>query len=488
MADGSGLSSLQVQRGVSLDRGSSALPHRRRRRFFYLPVPVKFAFALSLAIAWLGFSIWASGWWIYDLAHWAGWPFAIIATTFIAYIPGFMNAFMLGTLLTDRRPTRLSPPHYPPVTILIAAYNEALNIGDTLKSLAQQAYPGALEILVLNDGSTDETSAETLRAIRELDWRPGHQARLLACNENAGKAAVLNRGLTQAHHDLIVTVDGDCWLSPDAMRHLVERFLSDPRGTEAVAGAVLARNSRRTWLTRAQEWDYFHGIAAVKRMQSMYHGTLVAQGAFSLYRCQALERIGGWPDCVGEDIVISWGLLKQGARIGYAEDALAFTNVPEELSHFASQRKRWSRGLIEAFKAHGSLLLHHRMTTLFIWWNLLFLPIDLAYSLIFIPGLVIAFFGIYYLAGPLTLLVLPLAAAWNMIIFAIQRRMFRAQGFRVRRNVRGFLFYALAYSLLMHPVCVWGYVNELLGMRKTWGQRARSGRPEPSSGLVEIET
>lgn len=458
----------------------------RQRRLLYVPVPVKYAFALSLAIAWTGFSIWASGPWLHDLADWAGWPFALIATIFIAYIPGFMNAFMLGSLLTDRRPPRRTPASYPPVTVLIAAYNEVLTISETLRSLSLQTYPGQMEILVLDDGSTDATSEAALAAIQELDWVPGHAARLLVGQENAGKATVLNRGLAQASHDIIVTVDGDCWVSPNAMRHLVERFLSDPRGTDAVAGAILARNSRRTWLTRAQEWDYFHGIAAVKRMQSLYHGTLVAQGAFSLYRREALERVGGWPDCVGEDIVVSWGMLKQGARIGYAEDALVFTNVPERLGHFASQRKRWSRGLIEAFQAHGSLLMRHRMTTLFIWWNLLFLPIDLAYTLIFIPGLFLALLGVFHLAGPMTLLVLPLAVAWNLIVFAIQRRMMRTQGLRVRRNVGGFFFYALAYSLVMHPVCVWGYLNELLGLPKTWGRRATSWGSQARPGLIEI--
>src|SRR3546814_17220536 len=70
-----------------------------------------------------------------------------------------------------------------------------------------------------------------------------------------------------------------------------------------------------TLFRSVQEWDYFHGIAAVKRMQSMYHGTLVAQGAFSLYDRKALEDVGGWPECVGEDIVVSWALLERGHRI-----------------------------------------------------------------------------------------------------------------------------------------------------------------------------
>src|SRR3546814_13985185 len=96
------------------------------------------------------------------------------------------------------------------------------------------------------------------------------------------------------HDDIVVTIDGDSWVYRDALAKLVERYLADPPGTRAVAGSVLVHNSRRNWLTRVQEWDYFHGIAAVKRMQSMYHGTLVAQGAFSLYDRNALEGVGGW--------------------------------------------------------------------------------------------------------------------------------------------------------------------------------------------------
>jgi biofilm PGA synthesis N-glycosyltransferase PgaC len=203
-------------------------------------------------------------------------------------------------------------------------------------------------------------------------------------------------------------------------------------------------------------------------MQGMYHGTLVAQGAFSIYRRDALREVGGWPECVGEDIVLSWALLARNYRIGYADDALAFTNVPTTLRQFALQRKRWSCGLMEAFKAHSRLLFKKRMSTLFVWWNVCFLPLDLVYTLVFIPGLVLACFGYFYIAGPLTVAVLPLTVLWNGIIFRIQSRVYEREGLTVRRNVGGFLFYALAYSLLMQPVCVWGYLAELLGLRKNW--------------------
>ncbi|MBA3835455.1 MAG: glycosyltransferase family 2 protein, partial [Sphingomonas sp.] len=206
--------------------------------------------------------------------------------------------------------------------------------------------------------------------------------------------------------------------------------------------------------------------------QSMYHGTLVAQGAFSIYHKDALIEVGGWPECVGEDIVMTWGLLKKGYRVGYAEDAIVFTNAPATFKQFALQRKRWSRGLIEALHHHEDLLFKPRLTVMFIWWNLLFLPLDLVYTLVFIPGVLAAvFFQIFWIAGPMTLAVLPLAGLWNIIIYRVQSRMIHEQGMKVRHNPGGLLFYLLAYTVVMQPVCVWGYWSELLGLTKKWGTK-----------------
>src|SRR3546814_952486 len=140
-------------------------------------------------------------------------------------------------------------------------------------------------------------------------------------------------------------------------------------------------------------------------MQSMYHGTLVAQGAFSLYDRKALEDVGGWPECVGEDIVVSWALLERGHRIGYCEEAVAFTNVPDALGQFARQRRRWSRGLVEAFKQHPRLLLKQRLSLLFIWWKVMLLQLDVVYTLVFTTGIIAALFGYYHIVGIMTLMV-----------------------------------------------------------------------------------
>ncbi|RVQ66088.1 glycosyltransferase family 2 protein [Croceicoccus ponticola] len=434
----------------------------------YLPLSAKFVLACLIAIGWTVASVWLSLPWLRDLAAVTSFAFAVITITFIAYVPGFMNAFLLSSLMFDRRPPRLAGTKSPGTTILVAAFNEAAAIKDTLISLSRQDYAGPVEVLVLNDGSSDDTVAIAEKSIAELNYPPNISMRIIDFGINRGKSAVLNDGLAQARHDLILTIDGDSWVKRDGLRKLVERLLSDPANTQAVAGAVMVRNSRKNFLSRAQEWDYFHGIASVKRMQGMYNGTLVAQGAFSIYRRKALENVGGWPECVGEDIVLSWALLRRNYRIGYADDAMVFTNVPTTIRQFALQRKRWSRGLMEAFKAHWQLAFNRRLSTLFVWWNVCFLPLDLIYTLVFIPGIVLACFGYFYIAGPLTIAVLPLTILWNGVVFRIQSGVYKREGLIVRRNFGGFLFYSLAYSLLMQPVCVWGYMAELLGFRKKW--------------------
>jgi len=430
----------------------------------YVGVRVKFAFALLASGAWFALTLAIALPWIAELSTRIGNALAILAVGGIALVPGFMNAFLIASLLLDRRPPRTKPSRYPPVSILVAAYNEEASIADTLRSLANQDYPGALEVVVIDDGSRDKTA--TIVDACDQDW-----LRLIRQPRNAGKARALNRGLADARFDLVVTLDADSYLYRDALRKLVERYLADPPNTRAVAGTMLVRNSRHNWITKAQEWDYFHGIAAIKRVQSLYQGTLVAQGAFSLYERDALRAVGGWVDCVGEDVVLTLAMLRRGWRVGHAEDACCFTKAPDTLRQFARQRQRWSRGMMEAFRQFPDILLKPRLSTLFVWWNLLLPWLDLAYTVLFIPGIVLALFGVYWIAGPLTLALLPMSVLINYAMYRVGSQMFAANGLRVRRNWSGFLTYAFAYSLILQPACLPGYFSEIFGLPKRWGTK-----------------
>ncbi len=435
-----------------------------RKKPAYIPVIAKYVLAQLGAIAWVLFSFWIALPWISDLDGAIGPILTIIIIGGVAILPGYISGFVFFSTLLDRRPTLNSILQYPPLSILIAAYNEEHTIEDTLRSILAQDYAGEIEVIVIDDGSKDQTAAR-VEAIND------ECVHLIRQPINSGKASALNAGLQYAKHELIITIDADTYLYRDALRFLAGRYLSDPSNTAAVAGAIAVRNSRSTWLTRLQEWDYFHGIAIVKRVQSLYQGTMVAQGAFSLYEKSALMEAGGWAPVVGEDIVLSWGLLVKGYRIGYAENAVVFTNVPESYGQLFHQRRRWARGMFEALRAHPDILWTPRISLQFVLMNLMFPFLDISYLLFFIPGVIAAFFGIFLIAGPITLLLIPLASLNNFVIFLIQRRMFRERGIKIRKNFRGLLLYVFVAQLLMSPASIAGYASEVLRLGKTWGTK-----------------
>ena len=346
----------------------------------------------------MGFSVWYSQPWYSDLSNEVGIYLDYYLITFIAIIPGFMNAFVAMALFLDKRPKVIDQQKYPDVTVLIAAYNEEKSIASTLSGIFSQDYPSRIQIIVINDGSSDKTvqSVRSLVAqhsnLELIDLGGQINLELIDLERNGGKAAALNHGLRKCVTDIVITIDADSYILKDGIRNLVGRYLSDPTNTKAVAGEILIRNSRENWITKAQEWDYFLGIATIKRIQSLFQGTLVAQGAFSLYERKTLLELGGWPEMVGEDIVLTWKILAKGYRVGHAEDALAFTDCPNTLNGFVRQRQRWSRGLIEAFKENPSILIQPRLSTLYVWWNTMFPLMDIAYTFGFLPGLVLACF------------------------------------------------------------------------------------------------
>lgn len=127
--------------------------------------------------------------------------------------------------------------------------------------------------------------------------------------------------------------------------------------------------------------------------------------------------------------------------------------------------------MIAAFKQRPDILLMRSLPSAFVCWNLLFPFLDLIFTLVFIPGVVLALFGYFWIVGPITLALIPMAMGMNYFTYRIGCRMFEQLGLQVRFNPSRFFIYSLFYSLIMQPVSLAGYVAQVLNLRKSWGTK-----------------
>jgi biofilm PGA synthesis N-glycosyltransferase PgaC len=352
----------------------------------------------------------------------------------------------------------------------VACYNEENTIEGTIRTILNTYYPKHIELLVINDGSNDHTPLILAKLKEEFEDYP-HTLRIYHHKTNQGKASALNTGLDYASYEYLVTIDADTLLHSKALTNIMSRFRKEEKDKKvgAVAGSIMVKNSKQSWITRLQTWDYFLGIAAVKRQQGTYESTLVAQGAFSAYRKEAIMKVGGWQSVVGEDIVLSWGMLRKRYCVFFESTALAFTHVPVTFNAFFRQRKRWARGMFEAFRAYPDIFSHCKDSTkLLIAMNLFFPIIDFSLMFFFIPGLILAFFGIYLIVGIMTLLVLPLAITMTLISFMYQRKVYRSLQEEHPRIRWSYVVYLLTYAVIQAPISLVGYLEEFLSLKKRW--------------------
>jgi len=415
-----------------------------------------------IALSYAGIGFYIAQWWIASLSDWTGsYVLSLLIVLFIAIIPGYLNILLLASLYFYKyEPANVKESDFPPVSILIAAYNEEEAVRETFRGLSHQVYPNEMEVIVVNDGSSDHT-------VDKLAGLHFPNLRIISTN-HGGKAEALNVGLKECGHDIIVTIDADTFLHHNAIHQIVARILSDTEYA-AVAGNVLVKNERMSRLARLQSWDYMLGISSVKREQGLFQGTLVAQGAFSAFRKSILLKLDGWQDRIGEDIVLTWALLKAGYKVGYEPTAFAFTGVPINFRQFLRQRQRWARGMIEGFKDHLNLVWRrHNYSAFFVAIDLFFPIIDFFYTFVFIPGLIMACFGHFHIVGLFTLLVIPINICIIAMMIHAQKKFLNYAGLKMRENPVGLALYAMVYQILVSPICVKGYFQEIFCYKRKW--------------------
>lgn len=443
-------------------RPSDAILVRSRR--LYLSVATKLKLSLTFTVAWVWLSVWISSGWVHDLAPVAGSVLAWTIVILVAYLPGGIVAFLAASLVLDRQPPLRVTAPTTPLTVIIAARNEERGIGKTIAAICGTDYAGPVSIILADNGSTDRTC----EAARKTAARLGISLRIIS-ELKPGKSNALNTALEQVDTAYVLTVDADTLLHVESLRRLVSRLESSPADTVAVAGTVLVRNSRVNLLTRIQEWDYYLGIAAVKRMQGLYQSTLVAQGAFSLYLTAEIRRVGGWPDAIGEDIVVTWRLMEHGDRVLFEPTAVAFTDAPVLVTHFMRQRARWARGMLEGIATVPPWRQSRRLTGLIAGIDLLIPLLDVGYALIWLPGLVLFLFGYPLIVSAWTLVVLPITLLVYGGLRTYQtRHVFGPMKLQVRQNRIGYVVFLLGYQVLCSTASLAGYTQHLAGAHRRW--------------------
>jgi cellulose synthase/poly-beta-1,6-N-acetylglucosamine synthase-like glycosyltransferase/peptidoglycan/xylan/chitin deacetylase (PgdA/CDA1 family) len=293
---------------------------------------------------------------IFGLYHWARVSIATIFILGIVLVSG--RALIIGilALIEKMRPDRaVMPDPQPSVTVLIPAYNEENVIVQTVTSVLASDIQD-LRIIVVDDGSTDRSGAL-------LDDHYANDPRVQIIHQvNRGKSAALSNALSQANTEIVVTIDADTEIEPDAIGKLLRHF-SDPR-TGAVAGNVKVGNRSR-WLTRWQALEYITSQNMEKRAFDLLNCITVVPGALGAWRKKAIEEAGGiTADTVAEDADLTIAIRRLGWRISYEEEAIAWTEAPETPGALIRQRFRWTFGTLQSFWKHSDTLFRPKHGTL----------------------------------------------------------------------------------------------------------------------------
>jgi len=235
--------------------------------------------------------------------------------------------------------------HPDKIAVLVPAYNEEEVICKTVSALLSSTCADRLQILVVDDGSRDRTSD----VVREAY---GHDPRVLVHRkDNGGKASALNFGIDMTDADIIVAIDGDTILTPDAIDHLVTHFRDPTIG--AVAGNVIVGNQTNL-ITRFQALEYITSQNLDRRAFELVNAIGVIPGAIGAWRRSALIEAQGYSkDTLAEDADLTLSIERNGWRVVGEPQARALTEAPETVRSFMKQRFRWMFGTLQVAWKHA---------------------------------------------------------------------------------------------------------------------------------------
>lgn len=405
----------------------------------------------------------------------------------------------------------------PPVSIIIPAYNEAAGITESVRSMAMLKYPKK-EIVVVNDGSTDDTLQRLIDEFRmepiDTPYRPRldtqeirriYRSRLplpivVVDKDNGGKGDAINAGINVSRYPYVMATDADMVLDEECLLRASRHFVEDRARTIAVGGNVRPLNGcevRRGRVTNVslprrpiemvQVVEYIRSFLAARPAWSALGSLLIVSGAFGIFKKEAVIEVGGYKrGHLGEDMELTMRLhrhfrrKREPYRIVYAPDAVAWTEVPTTKEVLRKQRIRWHRGLMQVVWGYRGMLMNPRygVVGLISWPSFVafefMAPIIEAIGWVVVP-LSLAF-GLldFEIALPLILIALAIGAANSLIGLILDERFGYYSG---PGEAWRLLVYSLGEQLGMRQRTVWWRIRAMFWnhRRKTWGDMQRTG-------------
>lgn len=358
------------------------------------------------------------------------------------------------------------PAFTPPATLIVPAYNEAPVIQSAIRSLLELDYP-AYEILVVDDGSTDETYARAA----ELEGHYGGVVVRVVSKANAGKANALNTGIAIARHPYVVCMDGDSRLDRETLRASMRHFV-DPK-VGAVAGNVKVCNRNSLW-TRLQALEYIEGLNMARRAQGFLRVVNIIPGPIGVFRRETLGSVGGYDsDTFAEDADLTLKILTAGWHIVYEDRAIAYTEAPESLLDLIKQRYRWTRGILQALRKRATWLVIPR-GGFSVWVSLLAMLFEAVIwpvmnvlgNLFFVLAALSAGAADFVVYWWILLTLLDVAAALHTV--AMEEEELSLVPYAI--------IYRLFFVVLIDVAKLFATAEELFRVRMSWGKLERVGR------------
>ncbi|MED5018721.1 glycosyltransferase [Paenibacillus chibensis] len=319
--------------------------------------------------------------------------YSLIAAAFL------LTRYLFGALYRD---VPVNPDYTPGVSIIIPCFNEEEWIHRTVLSCMNQDYPvDKLEVIVVDDRSTDRSVEQIQKTIdlihREADrYQTKERLRLHVLPENGGKRVALVEGVKMARHDLVVFVDSDSFLDPQAIKNLVQPFQDPKMG--GVAGRTDVENKYTNSITKLQTVRYYIAFRIMKAAESWFDSVSCLSGPLSCYRKELImqhseawlnQKFLGQPATFGDDRSMTNYILKTH-RTGYQDRAICSTIVPSDMGVFLKQQMRWKRSwLRESLRAAGFIWRKEPFMALFFYIGLIVpiaAPVIVLYNLVYVPA------------------------------------------------------------------------------------------------------